>query len=53
MDTEDISEAFWATKWGAAMRDELEHAPFNPCACTPAHPTNIICSATAAATRLY
>jgi hypothetical protein len=30
--TEEISEAFWATKWGAAMRDELDHAPFNPCA---------------------
>ena len=35
VDTEDISAAFWGTKWGAAMRDELDHAPFNPCAPPP------------------
>ena len=39
VDTDEISEAFWATKWGAAMRDELDHAPFNPCAlCSHALP---------------
>ena len=32
VDTADISGAFWATKWGAAMRDELDRAPFDPCA---------------------
>lgn len=32
VDTADISGAFWATKWGAAMRDELDRMPFDPCA---------------------
>ena len=35
VDTADISGAFWATKWGAAMRDELDRAPFDPCAAKP------------------
>ena len=32
VDTAGISGAFWAAKWDAAMRDELDRAPFDPCA---------------------
>ena len=35
VDTAVISGAFLATKWGAAMRDELDRAPFDPCAAKP------------------
>ena len=32
---EMIAAAFWETKWGKAMKHELDNEPFQPCALLP------------------
>jgi len=36
---EEISGAFWDTKWGRDMREELDHKPFRKC--VPASPSSL------------